>query len=287
MAVVMRIASVEWRNGELDYADTVEAFLELVELRLREAVREKVQLVVLPAFSGAFFQQLASGGKMPAEIAAGAVADGYLSEISELSSRYQLDICPGSYWETDRGSVYHTSCVLSKGKTVLKQRQIYLARWEREAGLERGHSVSVAVLQGFKTGIVLSTDVFYPQVSRNLLALGADLVLSPVGFTGCRSKALQFSGMWEEVQQNLFYAVESGFNGKVAGKVLWGKSILHAPVDLSPETDGILAAAGDDAPMVSAEFDLEKRLGHAAGSDVLKQLNPDFYWKMNMFGGGV
>ena len=35
---------------------------------------------------------------------------------------------------------------------------------------------------------------------------GADIILSPVGFVGENNRALQVSGMWQEVQQNQFFA---------------------------------------------------------------------------------
>lgn len=283
----MKIVSVEWLDGELDRVDMARDLLDIVEHRLKQAAREAADMVVLPAFSGAFFQQLVSCRGTPLEIAADAVADGYVSSIVELASKYHQIICPGSFWEMDGESIYHTSCIISDNKIVLKQRQLYLSRWEREAGLERGQSVSTVELKGFKTGIVLSTDVFYPQVSRILLSMNVDLVLSPIGFTGSVSKALQLSGMWQEVQQNLFYAVESGFNGKVAGIRLWGKSRIHAPLEISPKSDGSLADVDDKTGMVAVTVDYDRRLKLAEESDVLAQLNPGFYRRMHMFGGGV
>jgi len=59
---------------------------------------------------------------------------------------------------------------------------------------------------------MLSTDVFYPQVARKLALMGADIVLSPVGFVGERNSWLQLSGVWQKAQLNHFFAIESAFN---------------------------------------------------------------------------
>ena len=100
---------------------------------------------------------------------------------------------------------------------MLKQRQLYLAKWERELSLSRGTDVEVIEVKGWKTGIMLATDVFYPQVARRLALMGTDIVVSPVGFVGDRNACLQVSGVWQKAQLNHLFVVESAFNG-ILGK---------------------------------------------------------------------
>ena len=90
-----------------------------------------------------------------------------------------------------------------------------------------------------------------------------DIIVFP-GFTGCffqrlsypdrgeNNWALQVSGMWQEVQQNQFFAVESGFNG-------------------------FLARSKGQQGLIIAELDNKKRKKVISKFDVLSQLNREFY----------
>jgi predicted amidohydrolase len=196
-----------------------------------------------------------------------------------------MHICPGSYWNRAGGGVYHEACIISNGNIRLMQRQLYLARWERGLGLSRGTSTGLCDIKGWKVGVVLSTDVFYPQVSRVLALMGADIVLSPVGFAGKPHEALKLCAMWRETQQNLFFAVESAFNGTLGGIDLWGESIIHAPLEMTEDEDGILARTAGICDTVSVTLDRKQRFEAIEKFNVLKQLNPEFYRSMAIFKG--
>ncbi|MFW6270965.1 MAG: carbon-nitrogen hydrolase family protein, partial [Bacillota bacterium] len=56
---------------------------------------------------------------------------------------------------------------------------------------------------------------------------------------GEENPARQISGMWNQVQQNLFFAVESGFNGRLIDRFLWGNSFIHAPLEMTEEDNGL------------------------------------------------
>lgn len=216
----------------------------------------------------------------------------FLNEIASISKVYNITVCPGSYWSIDRDrdsdsdsdsdsdkvKVFHESCLISNGNIILKQQQIYLARWEREIGLSRGKDTGlVNILNVWKVGIVLSTDVFYPALSRKLALMGANIVISPVGFVGKKNPALQISGMWQETQQNLFFTLESGFNGNLGERELWGESIVHGPLEMTKNDDGILAKTKDKEDFLVCELDNGLRMAAIARFNVLKSLNPELY----------
>jgi len=215
----------------------------------------------------------------------------FLNQIMNISHKYEILICPGSYWsieknpETEGNKIYHESCIIANGNIVLRQRQLYLARWERQLGLSRGLDVELTEVREWKIGIVLSTDVFYPQVSRKLALMGVDIVLSPVGFIGERNMALQISGMWQETQQNLFFAVESGYNGRLGEVDLWGESIIHTPLEMTRGDDGFLARTNREKSFIISELDNDMRKAAISRFNVLAGLNPALYHNMGLFGG--
>lgn len=65
----------------------------------------------------------------------------------------------------------------------INQRQIYLARWERELGFSRGAKIELREIKDWRLALIISTDVFYPQVSRRIALRGADIILSIENFT--------------------------------------------------------------------------------------------------------
>lgn len=280
----MKAAAVEWRMDELKALDKPEELIDLIKGRLELAEMAGVNLIVFPGFTGCYYQQLCHGDKFLKELKKRIHPGKYIEDIKMLSKYYGAVICPGSYWESADNNVYHSSCILSGGNMILEQRQIYLARWERGLALTRGVSMELKEIMGWKMGIVLSTDVFYPQVSRMLALRGADIILSPVGFTDKRNEALQVSGMWQEAQQNLFFAVESGFNGRLGERDFWGESMIHAPLGMTDHEDGFLARSRGEQKIVVSELDNKKRKETVSSFDVLSQLNPEFYRNMKMFG---
>jgi predicted amidohydrolase len=114
---------------------------------------------------------------------------------------------------------------------------------------------------------------------------GVEIVLSPVGFIGEKNRALQVSGMWQEVQQNQFFAVESGFNGFLGEQDFWGESMIHAPLAMTRRESGFLARSSGKQSLIIAELDNKKRRKVISKFDVLSQLNRKFYQQMKMFRG--
>ncbi len=248
------------------------------------AVKAGADIVVLPAFLGCRYDMLRGDIKSLGQLYEN-TRGFYLEEMAGLSREYAIHICPGSYWEWDAGHVYHASCILHDGEIIARQRQIYLARWERKLGLSRGTDISLVTIQGWKIGLIVSTDVFYPQVSRTLALEGADAVLCPAAYLGEQNDALQIAGMWQETQQNNFFAIESGYTGQLGELSLWGRSAVYAPLEMTEKEDGFLACNREGKPLISATLDDEKRRAAIARFDVLGQLNRELYQDTGMFTG--
>lgn len=224
----------------------------------------ETSIVVFPALLGCLF----SNGER------------YINDVIELSKAYKgMAICPGSYYEVGSENSYHSSCVIMDGEIIMEQRQLYLARWEKEIGLSRGRSLNSVSFGGMKLGIIISTDVFYPQVSRAYAMSGVELVLAPTAIKGSRNISRQLAGLWQNVQANLFFGVESSFKGSLRGDQFHGSSIIHAPLDMTAEEDGFLALEGDtrESAIITAELDNEKRKEAVRKFNTLAQLNIESY----------
>jgi len=281
----MKVASVEWKKNEWKRIDKPKTLVHKIKEYLEKARREQVDIIVFPGFTGCFFQQLNYLDRSMQSLIKEADSREYIEKVKELSRRHKIAICPGSYWQKEKSNIYHESCLIINGEVQLKQRQIYLARWERELGFSRGAKIELREIKNWRLALIISADVFYPQVSRMIALRGADIVLSPIGFTGEKNRALQVSGMWQEVQQNQFFAVESGFNGFLRERNFWGESIIHAPLEMTEKENGFLTRTKGQQSLIIAELDNKKRRKTISKFDVLSQLNREFYRQMKMFRG--
>jgi predicted amidohydrolase len=279
----MKVASVEWPKSEWKRIDKPKTLVHKIEEYLEKAIKEQVDIIVFPGFTGCFFQQLSSPDRSIRGLINEADSREYIEQVKELSREYKIAICPGSYWQKEKNNIYHESSLIINGEVQLNQRQIYLARWEREWGFSRGAKIELREIKDWKLALIISTDVFYPQVSRRIALRGADIILSPVGFRGENHPALQVSGMWQEVQQNQFFAVESGFNGVLGEQSFGGESVIHAPLEMTEKGDGYLARSSGQKSLIIAKLDNKKRRKAISKFDVLSQLNREFYQQMKMF----
>lgn len=251
----MRVAAAVFKRG--DSGSCIRKYEEV----LRECEEKAVDLVVFPALTGEVCD----------------FEEDFIEKIRDFSLRYKdIAINPGSYFENHDGKVYHSSFVMLNGEIKLFQRQLYLARWERELGLSRDTALKIADIKGYKISIILSTDVFYPQVSRYAALKGVNLVLSPVAIKGQRNFARQIAGVWQNVQQNLFFAIESGFKGEYKGNNFYSEAAIHAPLEMTKDDDGFLAKEVD-SNIIIAELNEAERQKAISKFDVIKQLNINSY----------
>ena len=281
----MKVASVEWQKSEWKRIDKAKTLVHKMKECLEKAIKEQVDIIVFPGFMGCFFQQLSCPDRSIRSLIKEADSREYIEQVKELSREYKIVICPGSYWQKEKSNIYHESSLIINGEVQLKQRQIYLARWERELGFSRGTKIELKKIKDWNIALIISTDVFYPQVSRMAALKGADIVLSPVGFIGEKNRVLQISGMWQEVQQNQFFAVESGFNGFLGERNFWGESVIYAPLEMTEKKNGFLTRTKGQQSLIIAELDNKKRRKAISKFDVLSQLNREFYQQMKMFRG--
>lgn len=260
----MKVASVALGRDEYRELTSYKWLVGKAEKWLEVCHESGISVVVFPALLGCFFDDWES----------------YISDIIGMSRIYKgMAICPGSCYEKDLGKTFHTSWVIMEGNIIVKQRQIYLAKWEKELGLSRGNELKSFSLEEIKLGIMLSTDVFYPQVSRTLAMSGVELVLAPSAVIGSENAARQLFGLWQNVQANLFIGVESGFKGYFKRHEFYSKSMILSPLEMTEKGDGILAREDDreGSPIITADIDNRKRKVAVGRFNTLAQLNHEVY----------
>ena len=248
--------------------------------------REQAALAVLPAHT-ALKLYYGSTGQSDSDFfrsflkfmeKAQAWSDTYLNLHAELASSLQVYLVAGTMVEESGGLFYQTVyCFGPGGDLCAAQRQTHLSREERLLGLSRGEELTLFKCGSLKAGLAAGTDAYHPEVSRIFALQGADLVIHTGALPGAANCRRQAAGMWAQVQQNHFWAVEAQLYGNLCGRFFGGECCIIGPCEVTGDLSGFLCRAVASAPAATAELDeaARQRLRHTY--PILDLLNPEAY----------
>ncbi len=202
----------------------------------------------------------------------------FLEVHSSIARVLGLYIAAGTLFETDSNHYYHTAyCFDPHGDVCCKQRQTHLSRPEREIGLSRGEELAIFTAGDLKAGLLIGNDARHPEVGRIFGLLGADILMHSGALETGFNCWPQAAGMWAQVQQNQFWAVEAQLSGQIADCSFGAASAVIGPCEITPAMSGFLARGYPQTPLVKAELDEEARLGLKEKYPLLELLNPAAY----------
>jgi predicted amidohydrolase len=285
----MRVVALGFGGAELDSAGRLHDYVAGV---LAAYPPEEERLVVLPGLAGLYLGQCFGwlGKPGSTEEAYGAYLEfmaaqpGILEDIfGKLARENGCWLVTGSFPVRDAGNLYHEAALISpRGDVAGRQRQVFLSRAEKALGMSRGEDLHVFAAGSMKLGLLLQTDGFYPETGRILAAKGAGLVAHCGALPEGDNRWLQFSALWQQVQQNQFFAVESQLCAEVGGVAYGADCRIHAPTEMTEGYTGILAEGREP---VSAVPDEKARQTVIQGYPLLKLLNPLAYGSLACEGG--
>ncbi len=169
--------------------------------------------------------------------------------FAELAAKHKLWIVNGSIFEkTPKGKIYNTTSVFNpSGEVVGRYRKMFPFR-PYEEGVEPGKEFLVFDVPDVgRFGVSICYDMWFPETTRTLACLGAEVILHPT-LTGTldRDPELSISRASAVINQCFFFDI----NGIGAGGV--GRSIVVGP-------DGdILHQAGPTEEIIPLEIDLDR-----------------------------
>jgi deaminated glutathione amidase len=101
-------------------------------------------------------------------------------KLCEIAASAGLWLIPGSLFEQSQGKIFNTSPVIDPtGKVVTRFRKLFPFR-PYEAGVEAGDQFSVFDVPGVgRFGLSICYDMWFPETTRSLVALGAEVILHP------------------------------------------------------------------------------------------------------------
>jgi predicted amidohydrolase len=164
----------------------------------------------------------------------------------ELARKHKIWLLPGSYFEEHQGQVYNTAPVINpEGEIVTRYRKMYLFE-PYERGCSPGNEFAVFDVPGVgRMGLCICYDQWFPEVSRTLAWMGAEVIICPT-LTGTidRDIELAISRSAAAINQCYYVNINSG------GKLGMGKSTVIAP-------DGaIMHQSGTGYEVLPVELDM-------------------------------
>lgn len=162
---------------QYDVLHDIDRNFERLESQLQE---QRCELLVLPELSscGYLFESREALLSCAEAVPSGRSTQRMLG----LSRRYACTIVFGLA-EREGEKVFNTAVVVSKGRYLGKYRKIHRSDFEKKL-FDRGNENRVFEVDGIKIGVQICFDLWFPEISREQLRMGAQLLCVLANFGG-------------------------------------------------------------------------------------------------------
>ncbi len=166
----------------------------------------------------------------------------------EMARRHSLWLLPGTMFEKEGDHTYNTATVLDPdGEVVGRYRKQFPFR-PYEEGVEGGEDFLVFDVPDVgRFGVSICYDMWFPETTRTLVSMGAEVILHPTMTTTIdREVELSIARASAAINQCFFFDI----NG--VGEIGVGKSIIVGPYG------DVLHEAGSAEELIPLEIDLDR-----------------------------
>jgi predicted amidohydrolase len=166
----------------------------------------------------------------------------------KLAAKHKIWLLPGSFFERTDAGIFNTAPVIDpEGNVIARYRKMF-PFLPYETGVESGTEFCVFdVPEVGRFGVSICYDMWFPETSRTLAAMGAGVILHPT-LTGSIDRGVELAIARATAATNQCFVVD--INGVGDGGN--GQSIFVAP------TGDVLYQAGSAEEMIPIEIDLER-----------------------------
>jgi len=192
------------------------------------------------------FSELAAYGPSPlkAETLPGTAEQ----RLCQIAARHGVWLIPGSLFEQRDGDVFNTSPVINPQGEVIARFSKLFPFLPYEKGIAAGEQFVVFdVPAAGRIGISICYDMWFPETTRTLAAMGAEVILHPT-MTDTIDRDIELAIARASAATNQLYFFD--INGVGDGGV--GRSIVVDPAGY------VLHQAGDGAEIIPVEIDFDK-----------------------------
>ncbi len=165
--------------------------------------------------------------------------------LRELARQHGLWLIPGSLYERRDGKVYNTTPVIDPdGNVIARYRKIYpFAPYERDVA--PGNEFVIFDVPGAgRFGVSICYDMWFPETTRSLASLGAEVILHPT-MTNTIDRDVEIAIARASAATNQCYFVDVN----VAGDLGVGRSVVCGP------GGEVIHQAGEGREVIAFEAD--------------------------------
>jgi len=168
----------------------------------------------------------------------------------QLAKEHKLWLVPGSLYEQVGDEIFNTTTVISnQGEVVERYRKIYPFS-PYEQGISSGKDFVVFDVPQGKIGIAICYDLWFPEVARQMVSMGAEVLIYPT-LTGTIDRSLEITLAQSTAITNQSYVITIN----AAGDLGYGQSVV-----VGPEGNIIYQASiGAEIIPVEVDFSLVNR----------------------------
>lgn len=170
------------------------------------------------------------------------------ASFCKLAAKHHIWLIPGSFFEKTEHGIYNTAPVIDPtGNIVARYRKMF-PFMPYETGVESGTEFCVFDVPDVgRFGMSICYDMWFPETSRTLAAMGAEVIIHPT-LTGSIDRGVELAIARSTAATNQCFVID--INGVGDGGN--GRSIFVAP------TGDILYEAGSNEEMIPIEIDIER-----------------------------
>ena len=185
-------------------------------------------------------------------------------EMQKLSEKYQCIIVFGLA-EKEGAHIYNTAVVVGYGKYMGKYRKVHLSDLEKTL-FERGDRNPVIDTGRFKLGIQICFDLWFPEISREQVKQGADILCALANFGGettaviARTRAIENLTpliMCNRIGTEQTTQIDAYFLGKSAILNAAGECVSACEADSEMMGSGVLKIGAQHSNVICRDFDAE------------------------------
>lgn len=262
----MKVASAQY---EISFVGNWDNYVNKIEQWVQLASNHQAQILLFPEY---FSMELASlfskevySSLSNQLLSIQSYFNNFLNLFSELSVRYGVYICAGSFpVRLNSGEYRNRSYFFNPQGTFDFQEKLIMTRFENESWfISPGAEIKVFDSEFGKIGINICYDSEFPLIARSQAERGAHLILVP----SCTDTLAGYHrvkiGSQARALENQCIVIQS----PTVGEAKWSEAIdvnvgaagIYTPVDNGFPSDGILSIGKLNQPQwIYAEFDLNQ-----------------------------
>jgi predicted amidohydrolase len=228
--------------------DKIEDSLKAARVGIHKAAEQKPAFIALPEYFSVpgCMENFTSAEKIYKETHKETIK--FLSVVSkEIPDIYLLG---GTIVEEDNGKFFNTSTLWKNGALIGKYKKKNPIAGETKAGVARGTEPVVVETEHCKVGLVVCADMFDPDLIKQEVSLGAEIISLPVAAMGTHPSVKGHPLTEQVASDNGVFVIKVG---NVCSSTKGGRSAVVAPW-------GIIAEVSDapEDSIITVDLDMQR-----------------------------